>query len=322
MKNQMNDFPLKNLIPYKLINNAGHWQCHWLNTFGEPFTEPFFDDAIIKFRAIRKEHHSFASVSELVMLKEWATDVDSNAPAAFIFHVSRCGSTLAAQLLTKSDDNIVLSEVPFFDSLLRLPFQDNRFTESVVSDLLKAAIRFYGQKRTGHEQRVFIKTDSWHIFSYRQLRQLYPKVPFILMYRRPDEVFNSHKKLPGMQAVPGLIEPEVFGFAASDIDYTNFDHYLSNVLESYFVQYHKIIDTDKTSLLINYNEGPMAILKKIAAFTNMPVSQQYLTDMEERSRYHSKKPNEIFSEVTPHQVPGCLDKAMELYYRLDKKKNC
>lgn len=312
--------PIKNWFPYKLTNNEGEWMCHWLNSFKKPFVEPFFDETIIKLKSAVSKQLLFSSASEMGMLEEWAGQVKSIEPAAFIFHVSRCGSTLAAQLLAKSANNIVLSEVPFFDNLLRLPYRDNRFSENDTSDFLKAAIRFYGQKKTGHEQHLFIKTDSWHMFFYKQLRQLYPKVPFVLMYRRPNEVFDSQKKLPGMHAVPGLIEPELFGFDDSKIDVRKHDSYLSMVLERYFTQYHEIVDMDKNTLLINYDEGPMAILKKIAAYTTMPIDQQYLTDIEERSRYHSKKPNEVFSEVIQQQVPAFLDKAMELYCQLEEKR--
>jgi hypothetical protein len=313
----MHELALKNWIPYKLENKAAQLQCYWLNTFAEPFTEPFFDDTIIKCRRLSDGHPLFESVSDLAMLKEWATGLDSLEPAAFIFHISRCGSTLVSQLLATSNEHIVLSEVPFFDDLLRLPHQGSNFNQDTVSDLLVAAIKFYAQKRTGQEKRLFIKTDSWHIFFYKQLRIIFPEVPFILIYRSPDQVLASHMKMPGMQAVPGLIEPAIFGFKPEEIMYNRPDIYLSNVLEKYLDQYHEIIATDRKCLLLNYNDGPVALIKKIAAFTNTPLSKEALLSMDERSRYHSKRPNEPFSEISPLQKPPFLHKAMELYQALN-----
>lgn len=301
--------PLKNWIPYKFDNQL----CHWLNTFNEPFTAPFFDDTISRCKRMAKQHAPFTPVSEAEMLTEWANDLDSIEPTVFIFHISRCGSTLVSQLLATTDAHIVLSEVPFFDNLLRLPHQGTNFDQNAVSGLLKAAIRFYGQKRTGREQHLFIKTDSWHIFFYKQLRALYPNVPFILMYRSPDEVLSSHLKIPGMQAVPGLIEPQIFGFSPEEITYNRPDIYTSRVLEKYLEQYHHIVHTDNNCLLLNYNEGPMTMINKIAAFTNTPISNEALAMMSQRSQYHSKRPNEAFLEETRPQRPPYINRAMELY---------
>jgi hypothetical protein len=314
----MEDFPIKNWIPYELKNKDGVWLCNWLNSFKKPFTKPFFDETIL---SLRSEHGaiSFTSSSNLAMMKEWAGGMKFITPSAFIFHTSRCGSTLISQLLSTSNKHIVLPEVPFFDNLLRLPYQDKNFSEQEILDLLNTSVNYYGQVRTGHEQRLYIKTDSWHIFFYHQLRKLYPTVPFILMYRNPAEIFNSLKKIPGLQSVPGLIEPAVFGFQLKENVHP--DTYISMVLEAYLQQYLTIIEQDDYLLLLNYNEGPMPMIKKIADFTNTPLSNTDIDMMTERSYYHSKKTAEMFSETIPAYIPGCLNKAMELYYQLEEKRS-
>lgn len=323
----MDDNKLKDWIPYKLVTGNGQVQCHWLNTIGKKFTEPFFDETISKCKSANSRYFTFSSVSDLVTMEEWGQSLDTVDPAAFIFHISRCGSTLVSQMLATSDENIVLAEVPFFDDLLRLPLKENGFDEAEINKLLATAIKYYGQKRrdTGrpHEEkdkRLYVKADSWHLFFYEQLRRLYPSVPFIFIYRSPNEVFRSHGKVPGMHAVPGLIEPEVFGFTAGDLEYKGPGIYLARVLESYFRQSIKITETDDKFLLLNYNEGPLQMIEKIAAFTNTPLSRQDLSKMMERSLYHSKQPGERFSEEAATHIPACLDKAMELYRTLDAKR--
>jgi hypothetical protein len=316
----MDNFPLKNWIPYKLVYVEGQMQCHWLDTFGNPFAEPFFDETILKLKTLKHKRASIESVSDIQLFEDWANSLDDNEPAAIIFHISRCGSTLVSQLLSTSNQNIILPEVPFFDDLLRLPYQYPDFSPDKTSKFLTAAIKYYGQKKSAAEKRLYIKTDSWHIFFYEQLRQLYPTVPFVLMYRNPNEVFNSHKKLAGMQAVSGLIEPAIFGFKSGEEVPYHPDPYLSAVLERYLNKYLQITETDNNFLLINYNEGPMPMMQKIAAFTGTPIDSNLLADMKERSRYNSKKPGVIFAESTPNNIPQCLDKAMELYYLLDEKR--
>lgn len=313
-------------IPYKLTHTEHPLLCHWLDTGGAPFIEPFFDETIIKCRSARTKGRLFGQVSSLDMMLEWAQGLDDVIPGAFIFHTSRCGSTLVSQLLASSPKNVSLAEVPFFDDILRLPFKYPDFNETGINNLLKAAIKFYSYKVTtaGNQdeqkpERLFIKADSWHIFFYDQLRRLYPEVPFILMYRSPDEIFRSHRKQAGMQAVPGMIEPQLFGFKPNVVE-QNAEVYIANVLACYLKKYLEIAGNDTQCLLLNYNEGSMQMIAKIAAFAKINLSPQELLTMEGRSHYHSKKPGERFSEGPVTGRPSCLDNAMELYHSVEEKR--
>jgi hypothetical protein len=323
----MENSKLDNWIPYKLVNNGGQLHCYWIDTYGEPFTEPFFEETILKFKSLPGRKLRFSAVSDLDVMQEWAKDLNEIEPAAFIFHISRCGSTLVSQLLATSDENIVLSEVSFFDSILRLPYQGHNFEQAAINQLLKAAITYYGQERTGtnnpvenKNKQIFIKTDSWHLFFHKQFRHLYPSAPFVFIYRTPDEVLRSHSKVRGMQAVPGVIEPELFGFKNEEEVFEGLDIYLAKVLESYFWQCLEIIQNDKNFLLLNYSEGAITMVEKIAAFTGRALSAQDRVNMTERSRYHSKKPGEPFSEDGVDFIPPFLDRAMELYRELEEKR--
>ena len=257
------------------------------------------------------------------MVEEWARDLDAVVPNAFIFHISRCGSTLISQMLATSDENLVLAEVPFFDDLLRLPFKEPGFNKSGINELLLGAIKHYAQSGSGKDglpKRLFIKTDSWHLFFYEQLRRLFPLVPFILMYRSPDEVFRSHRKQAGMQAVAGLIEPELFGIRNRDIEAISPDTYLATVLKNYLTRCFEISESDNNCLLINYNEGPIEILEKLVSFTNINIPDTDLQKMHNRSLYHSKKPGETFYEEKIEDTPPCLARGMEWYHRLEEKR--
>ncbi len=293
--------------------------CHWLNTNNNTFTEPFFHETIGKIRSSLKGHW-LNSVSDLEMLKIWAEDMEAVAPTAFIFHVSRCGSTLLTQLLSTNEQNIVLSEVPFFDSLLRAPYQPTRVSKQEAYILLKAAFKFYGQKRTGNEKHLYVKLDSWHINFYQELRALFPDVPFIMLYRKPNEVLDSHRKLRGMQAVPTVIEPEIFGFTSEDLTVNNLDAYLAKVLERYFEKFLEAAEHDPLSMLLNYNEGIATMINRLAAFTGIEFNDRQLADMQERSKFHSKFPDQVFNEDRGQQIPPYLEKVMALYEQTEQKR--
>jgi len=307
---------LQNWIPYKITDAAAEPLCYWLNTFNIRFTEPFFDSTISRCKSLN--NNRFRSVGTLDLLEQWAINMDHIEPTAFIFHISRCGSTLVSQLLDTDEQNICLAEVPFFDDVLRLPFKNTDWTTNKTGQLFTDALKFYGQKRTGNETRLFVKTDSWHIFFYEQIRERYPEVPFILLYRTPAEVLYSHTKKRGMQSVPGVIEPQLFGFEPEEALNQSLDVYTANVLERYLGRYLEIAQKDKNTLLLNYNQGPIPMVQDIAAFTQTPISDDILLKMKERSGYHSKHPNQLFTEEQTTNIPGFLTKATSLYRQIEE----
>lgn len=313
---------LQNWIPYQLFFEDGVGCCRWLNVEGKEFTEPFFDDTIRKCISLRSYQNQIKCVSTIDILAEWAEHITSIQPTALIFHVSRCGSTTMSQLLALNKENIVLSEVPFFDELMRWKRKTAPGGEETSSQLLRSAIAFYAAQRNPSQQRLFIKTDSWHIFFYKQLRKMFPETPFIFLYRRPDEVIRSHQKRRGMQAVPGIIEPEIFGFDKDDILQIPLDEYMAMVLERYYQSFLEIAKDDKLSILVNYDEGAIALVKKIADTSGFSLTENDMEQMQERRRYHGKYPGELFSEeVIQSPVPGYLKKAMDLYEALEKMRN-
>jgi hypothetical protein len=307
---------LKSWIPYKISQYQDTHLCHWLNTFNEPYDEPFFDGTLAKIKALRHSH-SLNVVSELQMLAHWAPQKGFIEPTAFIFHVSRCGSTLMSQLLGLDNKVISLAEVPFFDNLMRLPYQHARYIHTDVEQLLPCALNFYGQQRIGEEQYLVIKTDSWHVFLYQQLRKLYPLTPFILLYRQPAQVFASHAKQRGMQAVPGLIEPQIFGFAPGEAEAMNQDQYLAEVISRYYKQYLTIARQDPMAILVNYEEGMMPIIERICPFINYMPHGDVKKKMAERSLYHSKHPAQVFSGDLVQTVSPYLQYAQHLYQQLE-----
>ena len=311
--------PLTNWYPNRLQIAQQHSYCEWIRLEDIPFTDAFFDETLAKARSAHINSSRFRPLSSAALLESWSTSLGYVRPTAFIFHVSRCGSTLLSQLLGLNPQCISLAEVPFFDDILRLPFRSHGIPGFSVAEVLAAAIRIYGQKRSGAETHLFIKLDSWHIFFWKQFRRLYPDVPFILLYRQPDEVVRSNRKLRGMQAVPGIIEPEIFGFKREDINFTNLDAYMAQVLERYFSTYLEVLSQDQHALLLNYEEGPQALLQKTAFFSGMPVDDSYRAKVAERATFHSKHPELVFSEKKEAlEIPPYLEEVFRLYHQLER----
>jgi hypothetical protein len=304
---------LANWIPYKLSGTF----CNWLFLGNKKFTEPFFNDTISACKKLNENRSPYQVISDLEIMIEWSEKIDALNPSALIFHVSRCGSTLLTQLLCLDEANIALSEVPFLDELLRLRYTDSISTK-IKNGYLSAAIKYYGRKRIDNEKFFFIKTDSWHLHFYTQLRNLFPEVPFILLFRNPFEVILSQQKQRGRHSVPGLIEPAVFGFSGKLITEINLDVYMTNVLEGYFKKMIEIVKADNKVLLFNYNEGMHNILKKVGRYFRLRFTNEKEKLLQERIRFHAKHPQQIFKEDhKAADTPDYLIPALELYQELE-----
>ncbi|MEO8412067.1 MAG: sulfotransferase domain-containing protein [Ginsengibacter sp.] len=306
---------LNSWIPWRVSDSL----CEWLYVGHKKFTEPFFTDTISACRNMDENRQPYKVISDLQIMAKWAEDIKALPPTAIIFHVSRCGSTLLSQLLALDEKHIVLSEVPFFDELLRLPFKENPGKAKFAHDYLAAAIKYYGRKRTGKEEHLFIKTDSWHLHFYEQLRNLFPSVPCILLYRNPLEVMFSQKRQRGMQSVPGMIEPEVFGLSRQQLNETNLDAYMATILENYYKKIIEIITMDPLTLPVNYKEGIKNIMSKVYAFLGMELTEKTEILFKERSRFHAKHPQHVFEEAYEEfSKSGHMEPVMRLYNNLEE----
>lgn len=304
----------KNWIPYKLLQNSGDLSCEWLYVGEEPFLEPFFDSTIARRKHLPENFERQKNITSVSRLLEWSAKIDAAEPAAFIFHISRCGSTMVAQLLSMRNEHIVLAEVPFFDELFRMP----QTKDYKNTDLFKAALKFYSQKKKIFEKKVFIKTDSWHIMFHKEIREMFPAVPFFLLYRRPDEVVRSLNKVAGMHCVPQIIDPQFFGIQDKVVTITDFYDYPVEVIGKYLETYIEVAATDPNFFLLNYNEGMLPIIEKIGNVIGIKFHGSELMKMKERLLFQGKQPQLYFSPEAPIQdVEDKFSKIFELYNRIE-----
>jgi hypothetical protein len=307
---------LKGWVPYRIRQLEEDLGCEWLFTGEIKFDRPFFDETISQCKSLPENSKLKRSISNLAMLDEWAKEIACISPTAIIFHISRCGSTLLSQLLATNPANIVLSEVPIFDEILQMGYRSGEIKK--VFSPFKAAVRFYGVKKSSINQHLFIKTDSWHIHFYKELREMFANIPFLFIYRRPDEVIRSHQKQRGMHAVPRVIDPSIFGINLNSIDPANHDAYLGKALCTYYAAILEILKKDTQAFAFDYKEGMLNVLQKMVAKCGIRLSGSQLQQMKARSTRHSKFPGQVFEEAhITNNPPNYLAETFKLYNDLD-----
>jgi hypothetical protein len=286
-------------IPERIITDgAGAERCRWIDMAGVRFTDPFFDDTVRRRRR-NPQAERWSTVAELL---DEAAAVPAVDDVVFIFHVSRCGSTLLSQLFGLDEGTLVLSETPLLDAILRSGRDDR-------ARLFDAALRLLGRARGEGASRLVVKTDCWHLFHAATLRRQYPKARFVLLYRRPAAVLASHQKMRGMQMVPGLLDAP--WRVPYDPEQLSLDQYGALVLERLYAAMLSVAAADERSLLVSYEEGFPGAFLRTSRWLDLSFDHEDLRRIQERCGYHAKRPEEAFGAEMMPSLEGVDLRALE-----------
>jgi hypothetical protein len=230
----------------------------------------------------------------LAALDRWN---DAAAPSGFVLHMSRCGSTLVARMLAASGENVVVSEAPVLDTAIWLASR-GVIPEAVVPKLAAALVRH--REATGAYSAI--KLDAWHTLALPLLRRVFPKAPFVFLYRDPLEVLVSHARRPGLHVLPGVLAIEGLGLAeATSVPPEEYPAFvLDRICRAALAQ-----RSDPGLLFVDYRELPEALETRIAPHFGIAPDSA----MREAAQFDAKEPLRVFvgdaaakqSEITPRQ---------------------
>jgi hypothetical protein len=170
---------------------------------------PLFEDDVRQAASFPFDR-MFRTRTSLDALIEGAMTADTVPLSGFVFHMSRCGSTLLARVLGAPPANLVASEPEPLDAVI-LWAEQSSAPYPLKLAALRAVVAGLGRRRDAAWQRFFIKLDGWHILSHRLLRDAFPDVPWVFLHRDPVEVMASLEAMPGLQSVPGLLPESLIG---------------------------------------------------------------------------------------------------------------
>lgn len=287
---------IANWIPDRLSYFNNEWSVRWLDLGKERMIHPFFDETIQVCRCRQKERSRLESVSNADFLSVACEGLSTLTPSAFIFHVSRCGSTLLSQAFSAPEENIVIAEAPLLDEVLRAGEKDAQLSTATREHWFRLAIQLMGQRRNFKETSYIIKLDSWHIHFYDLLREWFPQTPFFFLYRRPDEVIASHEKKRGIHAVPGMVDPGLLKTAEPASYQGDFNRYTAAVLEQYYLQLQLIHALHHPgNCFFDYADGVREMAERFSSFAGIAINDS--DEMNSRLKYYSKAPQEVFQPV-------------------------
>lgn len=204
--------PPRHWLPASVMATTSGLAVDWLYFGAEALPEAFYEDSLRRALSlpINRALRYRTALDDLI---GHTAALDSLTPDGFIFHMSRCGSTLVAQMLAALDDSIVISEAPPIDSALQIGRDADA---AAAAEALRAVVLAFGRRRSARERRYLVKLDCWHTLALSVFRRAFPDVPWLFLYRDPVEVLVSQMRQRGMQTVPQFLPPGFYGIDAAE----------------------------------------------------------------------------------------------------------
>lgn len=305
--NRLNQMPIDDTVIL-----AGQWLPHryqparkivqWLIPVGHA-TEPFQDEYLSRccqqlFNQIIQPR------SSLDCAWQQAMNLPQVQPAGFIFHLSRCGSTLISGCLSELDSTCVFSESPLLTELLldsQLSLEERKISLRAFINLQAAAFP--------HRSQVIIKWNAWDIFQWELIRGLFPQVPVVFLVRDPMEILASHQRSAGrhMAGDPGLAGVAQV-FAARE---ESLLAWRCNILAALLNEMGKFI-SDSSVMRVDYRHlNGDQIIKVANHFDVFPDGEAHRR-INHRLQFHSKTPGVAFAN--DHQIKQTLFAAADKLY--------
>ena len=168
----------------------------------DPSSVPMFRDLMGQSKHCQQEKIKFDLYTIVEDAREYDAQHVHNAshvvhtiePTGFIFHESRCGSTLVANSLVAMDPvrNRVYSESDPPLAVAKAAANGKRAVK-----LLQDVIYMMGRSNVPMENRLFFKIQSIGTKNMSIFRESFPGTPWIFVYRDPVQVMMSHLKVKG-----------------------------------------------------------------------------------------------------------------------------
>lgn len=247
-------WPSADWLPASMSGSPAGPMVDWHCFTGVPTDTPFFEEAIRQARS-RPFNRVFTWRMALAAMMKAAPACA--APAGFVFHLSRCGSTLVHRMLAASGLVRAISEAPVFDSALQACLDPN------LSDALRFALLrtvAAGLANGAGGQSLLLKLDSWHILFWRLLRAAFPATPMIFLHRDPVEILVSQRAMRGVQAVP---QPHIAALCGiADHAALDLDEYCARVLAAFCRQASNAVE-EGAMIAIDYRDLPGAVFARV-----------------------------------------------------------
>jgi hypothetical protein len=257
---------LRGWLPVDAVVEGGRPLLRWLDMRGIRLAEPFFQQTVERVRRERPgAAELFTDFDALIQLEKV---VECLRPDGFIFHSSRCGSTLVSNACRELDGAVVVSEAASIDKLV-WPYlaHDAGALALLRRVFLRAVVNVLGQRRLGDERRFFVKFSCCSVLRLSFIRSVWQDVPWVFVHRDPVEVMVSN-----LRTVPEWMRAEaqpelaaaVCGLSAGEAASLGGEEFCARALGNFYAAAAE--GFGPRSLLVGHDELTAAKLLEIVRF--------------------------------------------------------
>ena len=273
-------------LPVDAVVVDGRPGLQWMDMSGVSLVEPFFQQTVERLRADGRRE----LFTEFDVLLELEKQLDSVKPTGFIFHSSRCGSTLVANACRAINNSIVLSEANAIDKLIaRFITDPGDVKTSLYSVFLRGVVHALAQRRTGHEEHLFIKFGCCSLAQIEQINRIWPNVPWLFLYRDPVETIVSNLK----DVPPWLLDNDrrvlasIVSKSPEEVAEMSLEELCARTIGSLFSTAHRLANDGQ--LLLNYKQLSVPVISSVLRFFKVGPSATELEAIERGSQIYSKE---------------------------------
>lgn len=288
MQDLQNSF--KGWLPVDAVVVDGRPGLWWMNMSDVSLTEPFFQQTVARAQAGNNRRGEL--FTEFDVLLQLEKVLDSVPPTGFIFHSSRCGSTLVANACRTITDSIVLSEANAVDKLVARLITDaaeGGVKELLYSVFLRGVVHALGQRRTGSEQHLFVKFSCCSFAQIERIKRIWPRVPWVFLYRDPVETIVSNlTSIP-----PWLVDNDrrvlasIIGASSSEVAEMRMEELCARTIGSLYSLAHRVADGN--SMLVDYNHLSVPVISRVLSFFKVSPSVEEMETIARAGQIYSKE---------------------------------
>lgn len=278
------EWPRGDWLPGAVASCGDALAVDWVHFGDAPLAEPFFEESLQRARR-RPINRLLRHRTPLADLAAGGTDEVSDAPDGLIFHMSRCGSTLTAQMLAAME-GVVISEAAPLDAAVQIAHGRGHVPIEERAALLRAMVRALGRGRAGKGRAYILKLDSWHSLALPLFHAAFPDTPWLFLYRDPVEVLVSHRRMRGFQTIAGAMA-DLYGIDGGEhmVPEIYVAHVLACICRAALE--HRALGR---ALFLNYRDLPGAIGSRVLPHFGLVAGPEASHAMAEASRRNAKSP--------------------------------
>jgi hypothetical protein len=292
-----NAWPPNAWLPTRSLPTSGAPAFDWLWFGDRRLLHPFFEDEVRRAASL-PFNWLFRIRTSMETVIAGAGGEREIPLHGLIFHMSRCGSTLLAQMLAAVPSHAVSSEPEPIDGVIqwaRLGQVDNETALTAI----RAIVAALGRDRGTGAERHIIKLEAWQAFSLPLFRTAFPTVNWVHLHRNSVEVLVSTMQQPGVHTAPGMLPEHIVGFPVDAI--MSLEDFAARVLSGIGEAIIKHQDLGGGLIIEKAAAGP------IADHFSLSLDTESAAMMKAAARRDSKDPQQGFSSDAARKQAAATD---------------